>query len=402
MKKLAFPATTALALIVAATAAGASRPSAPAIAGPDETTPGKHVYVFSATEKGVAASKLRFRCGLDTTKLKGCGQKTTLTLSEGNHVLRAQAVDPSGHKSAVSKLRISVKAVAPQLTATTVWQKPVTTVQFGTDLGALFGIVVGPDGNVYVADAGDDQLHVYNPEGTLLRAWGSRGKGPGQFRFEDNPDAADAKIPFSAVGVDPRTGDVYVGEPQRIQKFDAQGNYELGWGKVGAGNGEFTRVADLTVGPTGTVYVMEDRPLRQGRVEEFDPSGNFVTNFGRGQFADPGGIALDGAGDTVVADDEADNIKVFGAGGNLSRTIGQTGSAPGQLLFPADLALLGNTLYVSDQDHFRIVRFNLATGQPTGYWSTGTETEVGLAVDSNGSLYEVSEKGLLKKVTVSG
>ncbi len=93
---------------------------------------------------------------------------------------------------------------------------------------------------------------------------------------------------------------------------------------------------------------------------------------------------------------------MFDSSGKLVRTIGQPGNAPGQLLFPTDMALFGNTLYVTDQDHFRIVRFNLATGKPTGYWPTGTETEVGVAVDGSGNLYEISEKGLLRKVTVSG
>jgi hypothetical protein len=401
MKRLAFAGLTALALVVVATAAGASRPSAPAIAGPDGVTPGKHAYVFSSVEKDVPASKIRFRCSLDTSKLHACARRVSFRLTAGTHLLRAQAVDPAGHTSVLSKLRIEVQAVAPALKLTTVWHKLVTTAQFASAEGALFSMAVGPDGNLYLADPGDDQIQVYDPSGNLLRTWGSRGTGTGQFNFEFNPDLADAKIPFSALGIDQRTGEIYVGESQRMQKFGSQGNYELGWGKVGSDNGEFTRVADLTVGPTGIVYVMEDRPLRQGRVEEFDSNGNFVTNFGRGLFADPGGIALDGAGDILVADDEADTVKMFDAGGKFLRNIGQAGAAPGQLMFPADLAVTGNTLYVADDDHFRVVRFNLATGRPTGYWSTGTATEVGLAIDSTGSLYELSSTGLLMKVAVS-
>lgn len=402
MKSLAFAGLTALALAVVSTAAGASRPSAPAIAGPNGVIPGKHTYVFSSVEKGVPAARIRFRCGLDTTKLRGCAKRVTFSLAAGSHVLRAQAVDPAGHKSLVSKLRIAVQTVAPELKVTTLWQKQVTTARFASGLGALFSMDTGPDGNLYLADPGDDQVQVYDPSGNLLRTWGSPGTGPGQFRFEFNSDLADAKIPFSELGVDQRTGDVYVGEVQRIQKFGSQGNYELGWGKVGIDNGEFTRIADLTVGPTGTVYVMEDRPLHAGRVEEFDPSGKFLTNFGSGKIGDPGGIALDSAGEILVADDEEDTVDVFSGSGKLVRTIGQSGNAPGQLPFPADMAITGNTLYVSDQDHFRVVRFNLATGEPTGYWPTGMATAVGLKVDSSGNLYEIDEKGLLTKVAIGG
>ena len=400
MRRLAIFCVLAAALGLAAAASGASRPSAPAIAGPNGVTPGRHTYVFSSIEKGVPEGRIHFRCSLDTARLHGCARRVTFRLAAGNHLLRAQAVDPAGHRSSVSRLSISVQAVAPELTLTTLWQKPVTSVQFAH--GALFGIALGPDGNVYIADPGEDQIQVYDPAGNLLRTWGSRGKGPGQFRFEDNPDLADADIPFAMVGIDQRTGQVYVGESQRIQKFDAQGNFQLSWGKVGIDNGQFTRVADLTIGSNGTVYVMEDRPERLGRVEEFDSSGNFLTNFGRGQFVDPGGIVLDGAGNILVADDKADNIKVFGASGKFLHTVGHAGTAPGELLFPADLALLVNTLYVADQDHFRVVRFDLSTGKPTGYWPTGTTQTVGLAADKSGDVYAIDEKGVLAKYAISG
>src|SRR5947208_17090641 len=101
MKKLAFAITAAVALAVAAAAAGASRPSAPAIAGPNATTPGRHTYVFSSTEKGVPGSKLHFRCSLDKAALRACSRRMTFTLVAGSHVLRAQAVDPAGRRSAV-------------------------------------------------------------------------------------------------------------------------------------------------------------------------------------------------------------------------------------------------------------------------------------------------------------
>src|SRR5436305_6964067 len=92
MKKLAFVITVAAALTIAATAAGAARPSTPAIAGPNGTVPGKHTYVFSSFEKGVPTSKLRFRCSLDTARLHACARRVSFGLAAGDHLLRAQAV----------------------------------------------------------------------------------------------------------------------------------------------------------------------------------------------------------------------------------------------------------------------------------------------------------------------
>jgi len=394
MRTHAFTITAIVALSIAATASGAARPAAPSIAGPIATVPGAHTYVLSSAEKGVPRSRLHFRCSLDSAVLHPCPSRVTLTLTEGDHVLRAQASDPAGRRSGVTRLRIAVQAIAPELAPTTIWQKAVTTTKVAA--GAQFGLAVGADGNVYVADAVDDQVQVYDSAGSLLRAWGSRGTGPGQFRFEDNPDPADKAIPFSGVAVDHATGAVYVDEPQRVQKFDAQGTFQLGWGKVGIDNGQFMRIADITVGPTGTVYVLEDRPKTIGRVQEFDPNGTFLTTFGRGQIEDPGGIVLDARGDVVVADDFADNMKVFGADGKLLRTLGQAGNSPGQLNFPADLAVAGNTLYVADQDHLRVVRFDLETGRPTGYWPVAV-TPVGLATDAAGGLYMIDETGMLTR-----
>jgi hypothetical protein len=74
-----------------------------------------------------------------------------------------------------------------------------------------------------------------------------------------------------------------VADAQRVQRFDAGGTYQLGRGSAGTGNGQFTRIADLKVGSTGTVYALEDRPKGQGRVQAFTSDGSFVTTFGRGQ-----------------------------------------------------------------------------------------------------------------------
>ena len=171
MKRTGIVLLAAAAFVPAVAALAASpkpKPSRPEIAGPSATTPGRHAYVFSSTERGVAGAKLRFRCGLDTTRLHACARKTTLALTAGNHVLRAQAVDPSGRRSSTATLRIAVQAVAPALAVTQVWQKSVTAKSLPR--GALYGTAIGPDGNLYVADAADDQVHVYDGAGNLIRS----------------------------------------------------------------------------------------------------------------------------------------------------------------------------------------------------------------------------------------
>ena len=48
---------------------------------------------------------------------------------------------------------------------------------------------IGPDGNLYVVNAGNSEILVLDPTGTIVRRWGSSGAGEGQFDFLR--DAAD-------------------------------------------------------------------------------------------------------------------------------------------------------------------------------------------------------------------
>jgi sugar lactone lactonase YvrE len=371
-------------------------PAAPSIAGNDRPVAGTaHTYVFTSAEKGVKT--FRYRCSLDSPALHACTRHVTFRFAAGMHVLRAQAVDPAGRRSPVSRLTIFASVSVPQLAVRDAWH---VNVSGNNSVFALYGVSLGPDGNLYVSDAVGDRVAVYDQAGTLLRRFGSAGAGPGQFQFELNPDPRDATIPFSAIAVAP-SGAVYVSQSQRVQRFDAAGAYQLGWGTVGTGNGQFTRITDLTVGPNGNVYVLEDRPDRLGRVQVFDPAGTFLTTFARGQIIDSGGIALDGAGNVLVADDHANTIKVFAPDGRLLRSFGEGGSAPGQLDFPTEMAVSGSTLYVCDSDHRRIVRFDLGTGKPTGWWPvTTTRIPDAIAVDAAGAVYVITDDGLLTKYAI--
>ncbi|MCK4471945.1 MAG: 6-bladed beta-propeller, partial [Anaerolineae bacterium] len=44
------------------------------------------------------------------------------------------------------------------------------------------GIAVDQDGNVYVADSGNNRIQVFDSSGKFLTQWGGEGDGPGQFK----------------------------------------------------------------------------------------------------------------------------------------------------------------------------------------------------------------------------
>lgn len=77
---------------------------------------------------------------------------------------------------------------------------------------------VGPDGRLFVLDAGNARTQVFDAEGTYITQWGRRGTGEGQFDYGSGSVPEDFR---GSVVVDSR-GFIYVLDMgnQRIQKFE--------------------------------------------------------------------------------------------------------------------------------------------------------------------------------------
>jgi DNA-binding beta-propeller fold protein YncE len=60
------------------------------------------------------------------------------------------------------------------------------------------------------------------------------------------------------------------------------------------------------------------------------------------------------------------------------------------------MAVAGDTLYVADLNHSRVVTFDLATGKPIGYWPVDRQPGA-VALDGGGNAYVLSDDGLLTK-----
>ena len=77
-----------------------------------------------------------------------------------------------------------------------------------------WGLACDTQGNVYVADFGNDAVKKYSPDGEFLAAFGSSGRGEGQFTRP------------ASVAVD-REGYIYVADwgNERVQVLDSEGNF---------------------------------------------------------------------------------------------------------------------------------------------------------------------------------
>jgi alpha/beta superfamily hydrolase len=113
MRLLAFIALSAAlsALWWQPLAGAGSRPAAPAILGSSVGVAGEKL-TFRFKSSGAA----RFRCSVDSTRLKICRARIEPKLKKGGHVVRAQAVDKLGRRSAISVLAIEVLAASKRAT----------------------------------------------------------------------------------------------------------------------------------------------------------------------------------------------------------------------------------------------------------------------------------------------
>jgi DNA-binding beta-propeller fold protein YncE len=116
-------------------------------------------------------------------------------------------------------------------------------------------LAIGPDGNLYCADACNHRIQVLTTSGEFLREFGTSGTGIGQFNYPYD-------LCFSP------TGELYVSEygNHRIQKFNTVGTSLGTWGRPGRNHGELANPWALAVDRLGRVHIVDTENHRVQRV----------------------------------------------------------------------------------------------------------------------------------------
>jgi DNA-binding beta-propeller fold protein YncE len=168
---------------------------------------------------------------------------------------------------------------------------------------------------------------------------------------------------------------LYVADSERDQilVYDADPPYKLlrTIGKPGSKHeltsaGDFSHPTNLALDKDGNLYVAD---TFNNRVEIFDADGNFIREFGKagdgpGYFARPKGIAIDADGHVWVADAIQDRVQVFTPEGDLLIYLGGHGLLPGQFSTIAGLTIdKNNRVITSEQYPGRVQIFRYFTDQ---------------------------------------
>lgn len=298
-----------------------------------------------------------------------------------------QAIDPSLAEDPYEEQQVTLQ--------------PSNILSAGTDVqfSSPKAVAVGPDGQMAVADSGNNRIILFDAAGNLQTTiGGEQGTQPGQF-----------SEPWG-VAIGPE-GNIYVADTwnHRVQKFDSDGNPMNAWGTFADTQGTLEQPATfwgprgIAVGDDGRVYVAD---TGNKRVQVFESDGTFVEMFGGagselGQMLEPTGVTVGSDGAIYVADTWNRRVQVFTPEFEYEREWSIRGWRGESVVNKPSITTDGSHVWVTDPEVHRVIEFD-TEGEVQRVWGNfGTEPAafnlpLGVSVDAGRLLVADSENQRVK------
>jgi len=156
-----------------------------------------------------------------------------------------------------------------------------------------------PDGNIVVADTGNNRLQVFNPDGTHVRTIGKTASSTKGGKAND-----EFKIPLG-LAFNTNSDNIIVADRdnhrvQVLKYSDGSHVRTIGIGSKGSGKGEFNHPCSVAVDADDNIYVYD---AGNSRIQKFKSDGQHIATIGINADTSSyrGAIALDGDTNIIVA-----------------------------------------------------------------------------------------------------
>lgn len=256
------------------------------------------------------------------------------------------------------------------------------------------GIAIDFQGNVFIADTGNDRVVKCDSEGRFLTEAGGFGSGAGEFNrptyiTTDNGlnvylvDAQNKRIQrldrnlnfistiqieedgdFSGLGLPEGialtpSGEIVVSDTEGdlLIEVSSFSEHKTTYGGFGEIEGGLRDPLGVFVSRNGEVYVADSR---NDRVAVFDQFGNFLRSLGEEVLSNPGGVTVGQDQSVYVANTGGSSLVVLGPEGNLIAEYGKLEQGMMSLSRPTDLEFgEGGKLFLVDSGNNRVVVFEV-------------------------------------------
>lgn len=192
-------------------------------------------------------------------------------------------------------------------------------------------------------------------------------------------------VPQACAVADDGTLFVADAENYRMQVFNADATPRSAWGSQGTRDDQFLHLRAVAVAPDGTVFVADSgfagpvgpRTEHVSQLRQFTADGRLLHTLASegkepGQVISPAGLCVDGQGNLWVADSGNHRVQCFSPEGKVLACWGNHGNDWGELRYPTDVAIAVDGLFVADPQHRCVWKFSTG-GQPLACLDQGAD-----------------------------